>query len=155
MVREQIDPSDFTRIPWFREVIKTLPEEIRVCGEHGEVVHIEESDFSSNPGSSAPFGEAHWVGCSKEAIHRVKLAVNKTLKEIDRAKQTYQLELARRLEPNHHGAIVAIELGTNDYFVGDDELDASEKARDAGHEGTLFFLRVGSPYSHRLMTPRR
>ena len=59
MVREQIDPSDFTRIPWFREVIKTLPEEIRVCREHGEVVHIEEPDYSSNPGSSAPFGEAH------------------------------------------------------------------------------------------------
>jgi hypothetical protein len=155
MVQEEIHPSDFTRIPWFREVIKTLPEEIRVCGEHGEAVHIEESDFSSKPGPSAPFGKAYWVGCSKEAIHRVMAAVNKTLEEIDRAKQTYQLELAASLEPKHNGAIVAIELGTNDYFVGNDEVDASEKARAAGHEGTLFFLRVGSPYAHRLVTPRR
>jgi hypothetical protein len=155
MVQEEIHPSDFTRIPWFREIIKTLPEEIRVCGEHGEAVHIEESDFSSNPGPSAPFGKAYWVGCTKEAIDRVKAAANKTLEEIDRAKQTYHLELAARLEPKHNGAIVAIELGTNDYFVGNDEVDASEKARAAGHEGTLFFLRVGSPYAHRLVTPRR
>lgn len=155
MVREPIHPSDFTRIPWFREVIKTLPEEIRVCGEHGEAVHIEEYDFSSNPGPSAPFAKADWVGCSEVAIHRVMVAVNKTLEEIDLAKQTYQLELAAALEPKHNGAVVAIELGTNDYFVGNDEVDAIEKARAAGHEGTLFFLRIGSPYSHRLMTPRR
>src|SRR5438552_49330 len=79
MVQEEIHASDFTRIPWFREIIKTLPEEIRVCGEHGEAVHIEESDFSSNNWGSAPFGKAHWVGCSKEAIHKVVAAVNKTL----------------------------------------------------------------------------
>src|SRR6266478_4032776 len=96
MVREPIHPSDFTRIPWFREVIKTLPEEIRVCGEHGESVHIEESDFSSNPGPSAPFAKAHWVGCSKEALRRVIATVTKTLEQIDRAKQTYQLELAAK-----------------------------------------------------------
>jgi|SRR5882724_9207194 len=154
MVQEEIHPSDFTRIPWFREIIRTLPEEIRVCGEHGEAVHIEESDFSSNNWGSAPFGKAHWVGCSKEAIHRVVAAVIKTLEEIDRAKQAYHQELAARLEPKHNGAIVAIELGTNDYFVGNDEVDASKKARAAGHDGTLFFLRVGSPYAHRLMTPR-
>ncbi len=154
LVHEEIHPSDFSMIPWFREVIKTLPEEIRVCGEHGEAVRIEESDFSSNSWGTAPFAKAHWVGCSKEAIQRVIKAVKKTLGEIDRAKETYQLELASRLEPKHKGAIVAIELGTNDYFVGNDEVDASEKARAAGHEGTLFFLRVGSPYAHRLMTPR-
>ena len=81
-------------------------------------------------------------------------AVNKTLEDIDQAKRTYQMELASRLEPKHNGAMVAIELGTNDYFLGNDEVDALEKARAAGHDGTFFFLRVGSPYAHRLMTPR-
>jgi len=155
MARRMIDPSDFTRIPRFREVIKTLPKELRICGQHGEEVHIEEYDFSSEPGSFAPFGKADWVGCSEAAIDRVVNAVGKTLHLIDRAKQTYQDELATRLEPKHNGAIVAIELGTNDYFVGNDEVDASEKARAAGHDGTLFFLRVGSPYAQRLMTPRQ
>ncbi|HWN10155.1 MAG TPA: hypothetical protein VNO50_12965 [Pyrinomonadaceae bacterium] len=73
---------------------------------------------------------------------------------IDRAKQTYGDQLAEKLEPEHSGEIVAIELGTNDYFVGEDEVEAADKARGAGHVGLLYFLRVGSPYAHRLMTPR-
>jgi hypothetical protein len=81
--------------------------------------------------------------------------VQETLELIDRAKRTYQEELAGKLEPEHAGEIVAIELGTNDYFVGEDELYAADKARAAGHAGALFFLRVGSPYAHRLMTPRQ
>ena len=154
-VRRPIDPRDFTKIPRIREIIKTLPEEIRVCSKHGEEVSIQESDFSLNPGPAAPFNRADWVGCCEEAIDKVIEGVQETLELIDRAKQTYVDELARKLEPEHTGEIVAIELGTNEYFVGDDELAASDKARAAGHAGALFFLRVGSPYAHRLMTPRQ
>ena len=71
--------------------------------------------------------------------------MQQTLEQIDRAKQTYQDELARKLEPEHTGEIVAIELGTNDYFVGEDEVDAADKARAAGHAGALFFLTRGFP----------
>ncbi|MDQ2920989.1 MAG: hypothetical protein M3R52_05175 [Acidobacteriota bacterium] len=63
--------------------------------------------------------------------------------------------MADELEPEHTLQFVAIELGTNDYFVGEDEVEAADKARAAGHEGLLYFLRVGSPYAHRLMTPRQ
>ena len=154
-VRRPIDPSDFSSIPRFREIIKTLPKDVRVCSNHGEEVTIQERDFSSNPGGFAPFGSADWVGCCDEAIDRVMEGVRKTLEQIDRAKQRYKNELARKLEPEHRGNIVAIELGTNDYFVGEDEIEASDKARAAGHAGALFFLRVGSPYAHRLMTPRQ
>ena len=152
-VRRPIDPRDFAKIPRIREIIKTLPEEIRVCAKHGVEVSIQESDFPLNPGSAAPFNRADWVGCCDEAIDRVIEGVHETLELIDRAKQTYLDDLAWKLEPHHKGEIVAIELGTNDYFVGDDELDAADKARAAGHEGLLYFLRVGSPYAHRLMTP--
>jgi hypothetical protein len=153
-VRRPIDPSDFSAIPRIREVIKTLPEEVRICPRHGEEITIQEGDFSSNPGAFAPFAKADWVGCCDEAIDRVIYGVQKTLEQIDRAKQTYRDELANKLEREHRGEIVAIELGTNDYFVGEDEIDAADKARAAGHEGSLFFLRVGSPYAyrHRLVT---
>ncbi len=155
-VRRRIDPSDFTAIPRWREIMKTLPESIRVCPKHGEEVRIQESDFSSNPGGFAPFGKADWVGCCDEAIDRVIEGVRKkTLELIDRAKQTYKEELAGELEPEHMGEIVAIELTTGDHFVGEDEVAAANKARAAGHQGMLYFLRVGSPYAHRLMTPRQ
>ncbi len=154
-VRRPIDPRDFTKIPRIREIMKTLPGEIRVCAEHGVEVSIQESDFPLNPGPAAPFNRADWVGCCDEAIDRVIEGVQETLELIDRAKQTYRNNLAGKLEPDHKGEIVAIELGTNDYFVGADELDAADKARAAGHAGALFFLRVGSPHAHRLMTPRQ
>lgn len=155
-VRRHIDPSDFSSIPRIREVIKTLPKEVRVCPKHGEEVTIQERDFSSNAGGFAPFAKADWVGCCDEAIDAVIKAVQEQTHElIARAKQTYTDELAEKLEPEHRGEIVAIELGTNDYFIGEDEVEAADKARAAGHEGLLYFLRVGSPYAHRLMTPRQ
>lgn len=155
-VQRPIDPADFSAIPRTREIIKTLPEGIRTCQRHGEEGTIEERDFSSNLEGFAPFGKADWVGCCEEAIDRVIEAVRKKTQElIDRAKQTYRDELAGELEPEHTGEIVAIELETGDYFVGEDEIDAADKARAAGHGGLLYFLRVGSPYAHRAISPRQ
>ena len=56
--------------------------------------------------------------------------------------------------PLHPGKIVAIEHKSGDYFLGEDEVEAAEKARAAGCDAPLYFLRVGSRYAHRLMTPR-
>jgi len=74
---------------------------------------------------------------------------------IESAKQTYDEKLAAELEPRHTGKIVAIEPESGAYFLGDDEIEAADKGRAAGHEGPFYFLRVGSRYTHRLMTPRR
>ena len=73
---------------------------------------------------------------------------------IERAKRTYNEKLAAQLEPEHNGEIVAIEPESGDYFLGEDEIEAADKARAAGHQGPFYFLRVGSRYTHRLMTPR-
>lgn len=154
-IQKAIHHSYFTLIPRFRAILSTLPEETRICSRHGEEVQIQESEFIPNPSFGAPFARADWVGCCDEAIDCVINRVHRTLAQIDLAKQTYRTDLAPKLEPEHTGEIVAIELGTNDYFVGEDELEAADKARAAGHEGSLFFLRVGSPYAHRVLSPRR
>ena len=72
---------------------------------------------------------------------------------IERAKQAYDDRLAAKLEPEHTGEIVAIEPESGD-FLGKDEIEAADNARAAGHDGPFYFLRVGSRYTHRLMTPR-
>src|SRR5713226_4668329 len=72
---------------------------------------------------------------------------------IERAKKVYRDRLAAELEPAHNGKIVAIEPETENYFLGEDEVQAAEQARAAGHEGPFYFLRVGSLYAHRWMTP--
>ncbi|HVS82995.1 MAG TPA: hypothetical protein VHE60_14805 [Pyrinomonadaceae bacterium] len=73
---------------------------------------------------------------------------------IERAKQTYDERLAAKLEPEHTGEIVGIEPDSGDYFLGGDEVEAADNARAAGHKGPFYFLRVGSRYAHRMMTPR-
>jgi len=155
-VRRQIHPQGFSEIPRIREIIKILSKEIRVCSRHGNEVDIKLGETLPSPGSGVPFAEAYWEGCCNEAIDTVIEAVQKkTVELIDRAKQTYNEDLAGELEPEHIGEIVAIELTTGEHFVGDDEVAAADKARAAGHQGMLYFLRVGSPYAHRLMTPRQ
>jgi hypothetical protein len=134
-------------------MIKTLPDSIRVCPEHGEEVTIQEEPSSQDAIGVAPFKKANWVGCCDDAIDKVIEGVHRTMDLIDRAKQNYKDQLAEKLEPEHTGEIVAIELETGDYFVGEDEIEAADNARLAGHEGLLYFLRVGSSYTHRLMTP--
>ena len=153
-VQKRIEPCDFAAIPRTREMIKTLPDSIRICPEHGQEVTILEGALLPYQGGGVPFAEANWVGCCYDAIDRVIEGVHRTAELIDRAKQNYKDQLAVKLEPQHTGEIVAIELETGEYFVGEDEIQAADKARLAGHEGLLYFLRVGSSYTHRLMTPR-
>ncbi len=74
---------------------------------------------------------------------------------VNRAKEIYRSRLAEILEPEHNGEIVAIAPDTEEYFIGADEIQAVEVARAAGNEGPFYFLRVGSDYTHRWMTPRR
>ena len=50
------------------------------------------------------------------------------------------------------GLVVVVVEGR---FVGNDEVEAADKAHAAGCEGPFYFLRIGSRYTHRLMTPRR
>jgi hypothetical protein len=155
-VKVPIDPSDFTAIPRMMEILKTLPKEILSCPGHGIDVTIELGPVLANQGGGVPFTDAHWVGCCVESINRVKQAVQQKSQElISRAKETYRDHLARELEPEHFGEIVAIELLTGEHSVGKDELEAADKARAAGHNGLLYFLRVGSPYAHRLRSPRQ
>jgi len=73
----------------------------------------------------------------------------------ERAEEIYRNQLAVKLEPAHKGEIIAIDPETGQYFLGKDEIQAVEQARAAGHEGPFCFLRVGSPYTHRAMSPRR
>lgn len=71
------------------------------------------------------------------------------------AKQTYAEKIATEVEPEHNGEIISIEPNSGAYFLGKNEVAAADKARSAGCPGPFFFLRVGSKYTHRLMSPRR
>lgn len=72
-----------------------------------------------------------------------------------RAKQAYKEKIASLVEPEHIGEIIAIEPDSETYFLGQDEVEAADKGHAAGVYGPFYFMRVGSPYAHRIMSPRR
>lgn len=69
------------------------------------------------------------------------LLMNNMSKELERANQIY--EQIKANVAHHKGKIVAIELDTGDYFLGDDVQDAYEKAHKKYPSKEFYFKRVG------------
>ena len=47
------------------------------------------------------------------------------------------------------GKIVAIEVDSGNYFIGEDELDAAQKARSKFPDKIFVFFRIGYPVVHK------
>lgn len=60
-----------------------------------------------------------------------------------KAEQIYKNSLKSVLEKRHKGKIVAIDIDSEQYFVGDCEISAYDKARERNINKPLCFLRVG------------
>lgn len=58
----------------------------------------------------------------------------------------------KKLQPKlkkDKGKIVAIEIESGDYFIGDDELEAARKARSKFPDKIFVFFRIGYPVVHK------
>ncbi len=61
---------------------------------------------------------------------------------INRGKEIYK-RIKNKLEPEHKGEFIAIEIDTGDYFVGKDPIEADEKAREKYPDAVFFLARIG------------
>ena len=77
----------------------------------------------------------------------VALAVNKD-RLVAQGEALYQQHLKSQLEPVYHGQIVAIEVESGDYFIGQSVAEAARKARKKHPEKVFYFVRVGFPAVH-------
>ena len=57
----------------------------------------------------------------------------------------YDKKLRAKLEPKHNGKIVAIEVESGDYFIGENLNEASLKAKQKYPNNVFYFVRVGYP----------
>ena len=58
----------------------------------------------------------------------------------------------KKLQPGFKkkkGKIVAIEVDSGNYFIGEDELDAAQKARSKFPDKIFVFFRIGYPVVHK------
>ena len=65
----------------------------------------------------------------------------------------YEFKLKKKLEPQYKGQYVAIEIVSEDYYIGRDMLDAIEKAKKKYPKRKFYILRIGRMPSVKFYTP--
>lgn len=63
--------------------------------------------------------------------------------DIQKADKIYSDRLRPLLEPAYRGKYVAIDVASGDYFVGDEILDAYQKASQKHPDRTFVFKHIG------------
>jgi len=67
----------------------------------------------------------------------------------EQGERIYQEKLKRLLEPKYKGKVIAIEVESGDYFMGDSVTEALTKARKVYPDKLFHFMRVGFRALHR------
>ncbi len=63
--------------------------------------------------------------------------------------EIYERDIRAQVEADHHGKIVAIDVDSQDYAIGDGIIDASDRLRAARPDANVRFVRVGHKAVHR------
>jgi hypothetical protein len=61
----------------------------------------------------------------------------------EKAEEIYERKLKKKLEPKYKGKMIAIEVESGKYFMGEDLGEASDKATAAFPDKIFYFKRVG------------
>lgn len=67
----------------------------------------------------------------------------------EKGKKIYR-KLQPKLEETYPGRVVAIEVESGDYVIGEDEQEAAQKAREKFPGRIFYFFKIGSPVLHKL-----
>ena len=68
---------------------------------------------------------------------------------VEKGKKIYN-RLKSKLERDYRGKVVAIEIESGEYIIGDDELDAAIKAKNKFPDKIIDFIRIGYKAVHKL-----
>jgi len=69
---------------------------------------------------------------------------------VRRGKDYYGRFLRDKLEPEHKGKFLALDIETGEYEMDADEMAAIHRARARMPDAVFYILRVGYPAAHRL-----
>jgi len=69
---------------------------------------------------------------------------------VERGEEIYQRELKARLEPEHDGAFLILDIDTGDYEIDRDEVAAMQRAMARRPEGVRYIKRIGHSAAHRI-----
>jgi hypothetical protein len=61
----------------------------------------------------------------------------------EKAEELYERKLKKKLEPKYKGKMIAIEVESGKYFMGEDLAEAGKKAKAVFPDKVFYFKRVG------------
>jgi DNA helicase TIP49 (TBP-interacting protein) len=67
---------------------------------------------------------------------------------VAQGQKIYETLLQEKLEPEHKGEVVAIEVESGDYFLGESVVEVAKKARLKHPEKLFYFAKVGYRAMH-------
>ncbi len=67
-----------------------------------------------------------------------------------RGKKLYDLQIRSQVESEHVGQVVAIDVETGEFAIGDDSLNASDILLARLPDAQIWFVRVGYRAVHRI-----
>lgn len=74
---------------------------------------------------------------------------------VRRGKALYEQQIRARVEGEHAGKFLAVDVETGDYEIDTDELTALRRAKRRNPEAALYLLRIGHRTAYRLGGPFR
>ena len=70
---------------------------------------------------------------------------------VQRGKEIYYRNIASVVEADNYGRVVAIDVCTGEYALGDDAIKSAAQLREHLPEAVIFFMRVGYPTMARVL----
>jgi hypothetical protein len=72
---------------------------------------------------------------------------------VQRGREIYEREIRAKVEPEHDGEFLVVDVTTGAYEVAVDGITAARRIRKRNPEALLCFLRVGHPTAYRIGAP--
>lgn len=69
---------------------------------------------------------------------------------VRRGQEMYERDIRARVEPDHRGEFIVIDLTTGHYEIDAREAPAIRRAIARNPDGPRCVLRIGFPYTHRI-----
>lgn len=67
-----------------------------------------------------------------------------------RGREIYERDIRAKVEREHDGEFLVIDVTTGDYAVGRDDEEVFDRAESKNPEGLFYLMRVGRPAAHRI-----
>ncbi len=67
-----------------------------------------------------------------------------------RGQEIYERDIRSRVEAEHTGEFLVVDITTGDYELSPDEAEAFDRAEEKNPEGLFYLVRVGHWTAHRI-----